>query len=260
MSNERFSDPQDLAQQVMRAANSLSDEEAAQRYQQILAQLPPDQAAELNALAMSQVGGTERRNLAGRFRQAHQNPDSPFDGYEYDDDDQAADPMSLGRMSARAQQQDPALLGGMFGQNSPLGGQIGKAALAALAALLIRRMMSGQSREYGRSVPMGGDPIGSILGGLLGGGGGGYGGQPMGGDPIGSILGGLLGGGGGGYGGQSMPRSGGGDLGSILGGLLGGGTAGQYMPRGGGSDLGSILGSILGGGPERPGTGSHRKR
>ena len=258
MSNEAFADPRALAQQLMSAAQSLSDEEAAQRYQQILAQLPPNQAAELNALALSQVRSTDRRSLAAKFRRAHNDPNSPFDGYDYDDDKDAATPMSLGRMSARAQQQDPNLLGGIFGPDSKLGGQIGKAALAALAALLIRRMMSGQGREYGQAAPAGAaDPLGSILGGLLGGGS-----TSGAADPLGSILGGLLGGS---AGGQPVPQRGqpmpGGDLGSILGGLLGGGDVAQQIPQGRG-DLGSILDSILSGGaatPDKPGAGSHRK-
>lgn len=279
MTHQAFSDPQALAQQVMQAANSLSDQEASQRYQQILAQLPPDQAEELNALALSQVSSGERRVLASGFKQAHHDAERPFSGYDYDDDDEAATPNSLGRLSARAQQQDPALLGGLFGQNSSMGGQIGKAALAALAALLIRRMMSGQGQTQGRGMPMGGaDPISSILGGLLGGGAGGMGGlggqsAPMGGDPLSSILGGLLGGGAGGlggaggsYGNQRLPsgsQSSGIDLGSILSGVLGGGAARQHVPQSGG-DLGSILGSILGGGSSGGSSGgsggtSHRK-
>src|SRR5262249_38068726 len=142
MSNDMFANPQALKQLLLQATSRLSDAEAAQRYQQILAQLPPDQAAELNTLALSQVGATDRRQLAAQFRQAHEDPNTPFDGYEAANDDAAAHPRSLGRMAARAQQQDPDLLGGLLGGSSSLGGQVGKAALAALAALLIRRMMS----------------------------------------------------------------------------------------------------------------------
>jgi hypothetical protein len=80
MTNNRFANPQELIQQITHATNNLSDQEAAQRYQQILAQLPPDPAAELNALALSQVSMDERRGLAGQFRQAHQNSNTPFDG------------------------------------------------------------------------------------------------------------------------------------------------------------------------------------
>ncbi|MBC8076974.1 MAG: hypothetical protein H7Y32_12930, partial [Chloroflexales bacterium] len=96
---------------ITEATSSLSDEEATQRYQQILAQLPPDQAEELNALALSQVASGNRRSLARQFKQANDDPSSPFDGYTFnddDDDDVVASPTSLGRMTARAQQQDPA--------------------------------------------------------------------------------------------------------------------------------------------------------
>jgi hypothetical protein len=239
MSERQFGDQQAMIQRVLQATDSLSDEEAAARYQQILRQLPPDQAAELNALALSQVNPDERRNLAGQFRQAHHNPQTPFDGYDYDDDDEAASPMGLGRMTARAHEQDPSLLGGMFGgTNSALGGTVGKAALGALAAILMRQMMSGQrGGAAAQGLPMGG----------------------MGGDPVDSILGGLLGSGGGRSGGGSygQPTPGGLDLGSILGGLLGGGSMARSAPQGGG--LGSLLGSILGDLADGPNTRSHRK-
>lgn len=272
MSDNLFANPQQLIQQITHATNNLSDEAAAQRYQQILAQLPPDQAAELNALALSQVNHDERRGLAGQFRQAHDNPDTPFDGYTFNDDDEAASPQNLGLMSAQAQRQDPALLGGLFGGNSALGGTVGKAALGALAALLIRQMMSRQQGNYGQGMPtggmggLGGDAIGSILSGLLGAGGGGFGGtgygnqQMPGGLDLGSILGGVLSGSAGGQipqssGSQQMP--GGVDLGSILSGVLGSGSVAGQAPQGGG--LGSLLGSILGGSTDAPGSGSHRR-
>ena len=213
MTTNSLGNPQALAQQLMEAANSLSDQEASQRYQQIVAQLPPDEATKLNALALSQVDHSERRTLASQFRQAKNDPNSPFDDFDDDDDDdRAADPMVLGRMTARAQQQDPALLGGMLGgQQSGIGGQIGKAALAALAAMLIRNMMNGQGAGQSQGLPQQGLPQ---------------------------------------RGGQQMPSSqgmpGGLDIGSILGGVLGGGGAQQ--PQAG--DLGSILGSILGGGAD----------
>lgn len=266
MSNAR-TNPQALIQQITQATENMSDQEAAQRYQHILGQLPPDQAANLNALALSQVSQDERRGLASQFRDAHNDANSSFNGYDFDDDDEAANPQSLGVLSARAQQQDPSLFGGMLGGNSPLGGTVGKAALGALAALLLRQMMSGQQRgSSNQGLPIGGmgggDPISSILGGLLGGGAGGLGGgsygsqQMPGGLDLGSILGGSTGGlGGGSYGNQQMP--GGLDLGSILGGALGGGSVGRQVPQGGG--LGSLLGSILGGSDDDSGSGSHRR-
>jgi|GEM_PF-1610050 len=267
--------PQELIHQVLQATDRMSDQEAAQRYQQILAQLPPEQAAELNALALSQVSAPERRTLAGQFRQAHNNPNTPFDGYHFDDEEEAASPLGLGRMSARAQQQDPALVGGLLGGNSQLGGAIGKAALGALAALLIRQLMSRQQSGHAQGGPAGGlgglggagvDPIGAILGGLLGGGLGGQqlpggfgGGQnaPSGGFGGQQFPGGFGGGQNapsGGFGGQQLP--GGLDLGSILSSVLGSGSMARQAPQGGG--LGSLLGSILGG-LNDSGSNSHRR-
>jgi hypothetical protein len=111
------------------------------------------------------------------------------------------------------------------------------------------------------------DPLGDILGALLGGGAaqpdpaspqspGQVGGQVLGtlsdsgfepqaassagGGDLGSLLGGLLGGG------AQQGAAGGGDIGSLLGGLLGGGA--QQGAAGGGGDIGSLLGGLLGGG------------
>lgn len=291
MSQETFSDPGRLAQQLLSAANSLTDEEAGRRYQQILGQLPREEAAQLNALALTQVAPDQRRVLASGLKQAHQDPNSAFDGYDDDDDEVAATPQRLGQMSAKAAQQDPALVNNLFGgENSALGGQVGKAALAALAALLIRKFLGGQQQSADSMGSFGGsgagmDPVSMILGSLLGGGGGGgsYQQSQGGAGDLGSILGQVLGG----AGAQQMPSGraqqqmpggdlgsilgqvlggqqggGAGDLGSILGQVLGGQQGGaQQMPsrsggsQAGGPDLGSILGSILGGG----GSTSHRK-
>ncbi|NTU80974.1 MAG: hypothetical protein HGA45_16600, partial [Chloroflexales bacterium] len=151
MSNQPLSDPAGLAQQIMAAANSLSDEEAAQRYQQILARLPKDEAAKLNTLALTQVAPDQRRVLASGLKAASQDPARPFDGYGDDDDDTAATPQSLGRMTAQAAKQDPELANSLLGgNNSALGGQIGRAALAALAALLIQRILGGQQAPGGQ--------------------------------------------------------------------------------------------------------------
>jgi hypothetical protein len=294
MSQGMTSDQAALVQQIQAAASSMSDEEATRRYSEILAKLPPEAASQLNALAFSQVAPEQRKGLAAQFAQAKQDPNRPFDAFDYDDLDNAAQPQSLGRMSAAAQQQDPALLGSMFGgDNNALGGTIGKAALAALAALLIRQFTSSQGGAASQQTPQG-DVLGSILGSVLGGGAqqspqGGVdlgsilgsvlasaGGQqapqgypqqsPQGGIDLGSILGSVLANAGGQQAPQGYPQQspqGGIDLGSILGSVLAGAGNQQSPQQGGAGDLGSILGSILGGaaGGQQtpPGTGSHRK-
>lgn len=253
-----------LLQQIASAANQMSPGEAAQRYQQIMAQLPPDVATQLNAMAFSQVPSDERRQVAAQLRNATNDASRPFDGFTYADDDEGAQPLALGRMTKQARDQDPDLIQGLLGGNSGLGGQIGKMALAALAYMLIQRMMGDQASSRGMpgGVSAGADPLGGLLGGLLGG----MASAPQSGmgqaaDPISSILGGLLGGGqmsqadtdrmgrsigevlGGGQSTQRGGSAGATDMGDLLGGLLGGGGSSQ-----GAGDLGGLLGALLGGG------------
>jgi hypothetical protein len=255
-----------LLQQIAAAANQMSPGEAAQRYQQVMAQLPPDVATQLNAMAFSQVPADERRQVAARLRSANDDPNRPFDGFTYADEDEGAQPIALGRMTKQARDQDPDLIQGLIGENSGLGGQIGKMALAALAYMLIQRMMGDKANAQG--MPAGGsqmeaDPLGGLLGGLLGGMAGGQGGMGQGGgaaDPLSSILGGLLGGGQmsqadtdrmgraigdvlGGSQGRAGAQGGADPMSDLLGGLLGGAGGAQ-----GGSDaLGGLLGALLGG-------------
>jgi hypothetical protein len=120
--------------------------------------------------------------------------------------------------------------------------------------------------------PAGGDPLGAILGGLLGGGmqqGGGQA-QSGGGDAMSAILGSLLGGATQQGGGQAQ-SAGSNPLGDILGSLLGGAAqqqttsvktqstgkkskrAGQTSQSAGSNPLGDILGGLLGGGASQSG-------
>jgi hypothetical protein len=279
MSEHQSANPQELIQHIVQATDSLTDQEAARRYQQILAQLPPDQATKLNALALSQASHGERHILASQFREAHDSASTPFDGYHFNSDDAAATPLGLGQMSARAQQQDPALFGNLLGENSSLGGKIGKAALAALAALLIRQLLNNQqnSSPSGQGVPIGGtsntDLLSTILSSLLSNASSGSaGGQPAPGgsqpapggstaDPLSQILGSLLGGASGGQGGGSVggqPAPGGSTadpLSQILGALLSSASSGpasgpvggsaSNQPAPSGIDIGKILDGAL---------------
>lgn len=251
-----------LLQQIITAANQLSPDEAARRYQQIMAQLPPDVATQLNALVVSRLPSDARRQVAAQLRRANDDPSRPFSGFSYADEDEAAQPQALGRMLKLARDQDPQLAQGLLENDSGLGGQLGKMALAALAYILIQRMMGDQANERGAG-QSGGGGLGGLLGGLLGSLLGGLTGasqsgrgQASGADPIGSILGDLLGGGQmsqadvdrmgrtiGEVLGSGQGRTGGsfGGAGDPLGGLLGGGGSSQQAP-----DLGGLLGALLG--------------
>lgn len=132
-----------------RDPGSISDEEAARRYREMMRNAPPDLAAQANEHAFGQLPQQDRRALADHFRSASQDPNRPFDGYSYNDPNEAADPRNLGRMAGRASEQDPDLLGQLVGPNSPLNSTIGKAALAAGAAFLASRVLRGQGGQGG---------------------------------------------------------------------------------------------------------------
>ena len=127
--------------------DSISDEEAARRYREMAQHDDlndmddPDTEAEYER-AFSRMSPDERRELARRYQDASRDSSSGFNGYRDDyDDDRAASPRELGRMTRQASQQDPNLLEGLLGQGSPLTSTGGKIAMAGLAALAARRFL-----------------------------------------------------------------------------------------------------------------------
>jgi hypothetical protein len=241
--------------------NSISQEEAMQRFEELVVNAPPDVAAEAGEYAFGELPPEARAQFAHFFQDAHNNPQTAFDGFEYDSMDDAATPQHLGVMSARAGRQDPGLLGNIL--RSPLGRML----LAAAAAYVANKLLGGEQAQQSQGRTgrrrgqaentggglgplgglLGGAGLGSLLGGLLGGGAqGGLGGLLGGGQPSGmpqqggglaDVLAGALGG-------QNQQSPGGqpGNLGDLLGGAMGG--QGQGMPQGG---LGDLLGGLLGG-------------
>ena len=141
--------------------DGISDQEAAQRYQQVASRLSP-QEYELSAEeAFARLSPQERLQL-GRLlqQQARQRgvdaPDLNGDGI----DDRLQDPGYLARAAGRTDQQQPGLLGQLLGAGAPGGAQAGwgaaggagnllsnplaKAALAGIAAVAVGRVMSGR--------------------------------------------------------------------------------------------------------------------
>ena len=121
--------------------SSISGEEAARRYHELIGLASPEEAAAAQGQAFAQLTPESRHTLAQQFRDAHNDPNSPFNGYQFDNADQAAQPHSLGAMTFQAGQQDQSTFGRIF--NSPLG----KMAMAAIAAYLARRMFGGQQSD-----------------------------------------------------------------------------------------------------------------
>jgi hypothetical protein len=213
--NAQQQDYADFLRRFEADPNSISSEEATRRYHELIGLATPEEAAAARSQAFAQLAPESRHTLAKQFQDAHNDPNSPFDGYQFDNANQAAEPHSLGRMTFQAGQQDQSTLGRIF--NSPLG----RMAMAAIAAYLARRMFGGQQSDET-----------------------GLGRQAGGGLDLGAILGALAQAQGGAQGGAQASGQGGLDLGAILGALAQAQASGQAGP--GGLDIGDLLGALGG--------------
>ena len=134
--------------------DGISDQEAAHCYQQVAPRLSPQEYEASAQEAFARLSPEERQQF-GRYlqQQARQQgvdvPDLNRDGV----DDRLQDPAYLARVTSQVQQQPPGLLGGLLGGtggaaagDNPLGtilaNPIGKAALAGVAAIALKKMMS----------------------------------------------------------------------------------------------------------------------
>jgi hypothetical protein len=151
----------DFLRRYQEDPNSISAEEAASRYRELIGVASPEAAAEAHDQAFAQLPSQERHALAQQFQAAQNDPTSPFDGYGYDDLDKAAAPRTLGLMAQQASQQDGGLLDRLLGEGSPLNSTLGRMAMAAAAAYLARKLLGGQ-QSTGAPAP-GGLDIDSIL-------------------------------------------------------------------------------------------------
>ena len=159
-SPQRQQEYADFLQRFQSDPNSISDEEAARRYREMMQNASPELAAQANQQVFSQLPQQDRQALAQHFQRAHNDPNQQFDGYTYSDPNQAADPRNLGRMASQATQQQPDLLRQLVGQNSPLNSTAGKIALAAGAAYLASQVLGGQGKM---------PDFGNLFGGMGGG-------------------------------------------------------------------------------------------
>jgi hypothetical protein len=191
--SERRADYSDFLKRFQADPQSISTEEAAQRYQELVSHAPPELAAEANQQIMGLLPQNEREVLADNIH---------------------------------GSQQNFGMLDKVLGKDSVLNTPLGKMILSAAVAYLANRMLGQSQGQGGTRAPSGGlgDLISSILSsaaasqtpagnqtpagsGLPGG--------------LGDILGSLMGG-------QAQAGSrapAGGGLGDILGALLGGSSA-----------------------------------
>lgn len=129
--------------------DGISDQEAYSRYQQVAPQLPPQMYQESAQEAFSRLTPQQRLQLGQYLQQQTRQqglsvPDLNQDGI----DDRLQDPAYLAQATGQLHQQQPGLLGDLLGGGG--GGQgilqspVGKAALAGITAIAVKKMMSGR--------------------------------------------------------------------------------------------------------------------
>jgi hypothetical protein len=144
---------QDFVNRYDRGApwDGISDQEAYNRYQQVTPQLSPQMYQESAQEAFSRLTPDQRMQFGQYLQQQSQQqglniPDFNRDGI----DDRLQDPAYLARATGHLQQQQPGILGNLLGGASGGGGQgmlqspIAKAALAGIAAMAVKKVMSGR--------------------------------------------------------------------------------------------------------------------
>jgi len=143
---ERQAEYQDFARRFEEKPDDNSDEEAARRYRELMAQVDDgDEDEEMQQAydaALGKLTPDERRILAEKFREANNDPSRPYAGYQGEQDlEEASSPRQIGRMTRKAAQEDPDLLEQVLGKDSPLSGKTGRIAMAGLAALAAKRFL-----------------------------------------------------------------------------------------------------------------------
>ena len=135
---------QDFLRRYQDDPHSISDEEAARRYRELVSQLDDDDLDDAHQAAFGPLPKHDRRQLAHRYEEATRDPGRPYQGYPQDlPVEHAVDPRELGRMTRRAAREDPDLLEQVVGPDAPFASTAGKVALDGAAALIARRILFG---------------------------------------------------------------------------------------------------------------------
>src|SRR5262245_51914257 len=92
--SQRQQEYSDFARRYSDNPNNVSNEEAAQRYQEIIRHAPPEIVDQAFDYAFRQLPLNDREALAVQLRAASQDASRPFDGYTYRNERQAATPQN----------------------------------------------------------------------------------------------------------------------------------------------------------------------
>lgn len=149
-----------------------SDQEVYDRYQQVSRQVPQDVYQQSAYETFNRMSPQERGQFGQYMQQQTRQQNYDFPDFNADGiDDRLQDPQYLAQATSRMHQQQPDMLGQLLGgAGSMLGGGGGnalgnplvKGAMAGIAALAVKKMMSGgqQQQGYGNVRPASQDPYG----------------------------------------------------------------------------------------------------
>src|SRR5215211_5836520 len=102
-------DYRDFLHRFQQDPGSISEAEASQRYRELLRNASPDAVADAYQQVLAQLAPEQRQQLAQQYQNAHHDPRSPFNGFRFSEPSHAADARYLGQMAQQAEQQDPNL-------------------------------------------------------------------------------------------------------------------------------------------------------
>ena len=119
--------------------DDLDEQDVQDRYRRTVQHAPPEVVEEAHLEAFRRLPPQERQRILGQFQQVSSDPRQPFTW----DGPMEASPEVLARMTGRARQQQPDLLGSLGGA---LSNPMAKMAMAGVAAYAAQRMMGGGRR------------------------------------------------------------------------------------------------------------------
>ncbi len=120
----------------------ISDDEARAHYDRVASSLPPQDYEQAAAAALAKLSPQERQSLVDSMQQQARQQDVNFPGLH--DEGAARDPGALAGLFSAMHRQEPGLLPRLLGSGGggTFGSPIAKAALAGVAAMAMKRMMS----------------------------------------------------------------------------------------------------------------------
>jgi len=150
-------DHKDFVDRYRQGPQAISDQEAAARYQQVAPQLPPDVYQQSAQDVFAQMSPQQRMQLGQQLiqsarEQGHSFPDVNQDGI----DDRLQDPECLARTTSQLHQEQPNLLGQIFGGGrgeghtggGMLSSPLAKGVLGGIAAYGLSRMLGGHGGHH----------------------------------------------------------------------------------------------------------------